>query len=78
MAKQMQITEFHYTMIQLLRILIVTFSITDWWFKVHNIYYKLFILVKHFLNLDSQMGFEPTTLCDLVGYSTTELLETLW
>ena len=23
------------------------------------------------------MGFEPTTLCDLVGCSTTELLETL-
>ena len=23
------------------------------------------------------MGFEPTTLCDLVRYSTTELLETL-
>ena len=24
------------------------------------------------------MGFEPTTLRDLVGCSTTELLETLW
>ena len=24
------------------------------------------------------MGFEPKTLCDLVGCSTTELLETLW
>ena len=27
---------------------------------------------------ESQMGFEPTTLRDLVGCSTTELLETLW
>ena len=24
------------------------------------------------------MGFEPTTLRDLVGCSTTELLDTLW
>ena len=34
-------------------------------------------------NVDSeksefQMGFEPTTLRDLVGCSTAELLETLW
>ena len=27
---------------------------------------------------EPQMGFEPTTLRDLVGCSTTELLETLW
>ena len=27
---------------------------------------------------ESQMGFEPTTLRDLVACSTTELLETLW
>ena len=29
-------------------------------------------------NSEFQMGFEPTTLRDLVGCSTTELLETLW
>ena len=27
---------------------------------------------------ESQMGFKPTTLRDLVGCSTTELLGTLW
>ena len=29
-------------------------------------------------NSEFQMVFEPTTLRDLVGCSTTELLETLW